>query len=60
MARLRIAHPILPKGLDRLDVNGLRVGQASVDLGFQRGRTGVDADVIRVDGELAVQVDKGA
>jgi glycogen debranching enzyme len=56
--RLRIVRPILPKGLDRLDVTGLRVGQASVDLAFQRGTTGVDADVIRLDGELEVQVDK--
>ena len=57
--RLRIGHPILPKGLDRLDVKGLRVGRASVDLVFQKGRTDVDADVIRIDGELEVQVDKG-
>ena len=58
--RLRIAHPVLPQGLDRLDVKGLRVGKASVDLAFQRGRTGVDAGVIKVDGELEVQVDKSA
>ena len=56
--RLRIAHPVLPQGLDRLDIKGLRVGKASVDLAFQRGRTGVDAGVIKVDGELEVQVDK--
>jgi glycogen debranching enzyme len=58
--RLRIVRPILPKGLDRLDVTGLRVGQASVDLAFQRGTAGVDADVIRINGELEVQVDKHA
>ena len=56
--RLRIAHPILPQGLDRLDVKGLRVGRASVDLAFQRGKAGIDVDVIKVDGELEVQVDK--
>jgi glycogen debranching enzyme len=56
--RLRIAHPVLPQGQDRLDIKGLRVGKASVDLAFQRGRTGVDAGVIKVDGELDVQVDK--
>jgi glycogen debranching enzyme len=58
--RLRITHPVLPQGLDRLDVKGLRVGKASVDLAFQRGRTGVDAGVISVDGELEVQVEKSA
>jgi len=58
--RLRIIHPILPPGLDRLDVQGLRVGKSSVDLAFQRGRTGVDAGVISVDGELEVQVEKSA
>lgn len=56
--RLRIVRPVLPLGLDQLNVKGLRIGKASVDLAFQRGRTGVDAGVIKVDGEVEVQVDK--
>ena len=58
--RLRIVRPVLPKGVDRLDVKGLRIGQAPVDLALQRGRTGIDAGVIHADGELEVRVDKGA
>jgi len=58
--RLRIVRPMLPKGVDRLDVKGLRIGQAFVDLAFQRGSRGVEANVIRVDGELEVQIAKGA
>ena len=57
--RLRIIRPLLPKGLDRLDVRNLEVGQAAVDLHFQRGERGIHVDVIQVDGELDVQVDKG-
>lgn len=58
--RLRIVRPLLPSGIDQLDVTRLRVGDASVDLEFRRGRTGVDVDVLRVDGKLDVQVEKGA
>jgi glycogen debranching enzyme len=57
--RLRIIRPLLPNGLDRLDLRSLEVGQATVDLHFQRGEQGIHVDVIKVDGELDVQVDKG-
>jgi len=58
--RLRIVRPLLPQGLDRLNVKGLRVGGASVDLAFRRGSAGIDAEVMNLDGELEVRVDKGA
>jgi glycogen debranching enzyme len=54
--RLQIVRPMLPRGLDRLDVTRLRIGQASVDLGFRRRNDRVDVDVIKLDGTLDVQV----
>ena len=57
--RLHIVRPLLPKVLDRLDLRNLEVGQASVDLHFQRGEQGIHVDVTKVDGELDIQVDKG-
>ncbi len=56
--RLRIVRPLLPRGLDRLSVRRLRVGDALVDLAFRRGREGIDAEVTGLDGELEVQVEK--
>lgn len=57
--RLRIVRPLLPNSLDRLDIRNLRVGQATVDLHFQRERDGIHVDVAKLDGELDVQVGKG-
>jgi len=58
--RLRIVRPLLPRGIDHLNVRRLRVGQASVDLTFHRRGVGVDADVMHVEGELTVEVEKAA
>ena len=57
--RLRIVRPLLPDGLDRLALRRLRVGGAAVDLNFQRGAHGTRVEVLKVDGDLEVQVDKG-
>ena len=54
--RLEIVRPMLPRGLDRLDVSRLQVGQASVDLTFRRRKNGVDVDVVKLDGKLDIQV----
>jgi len=54
--RLEIIRPMLPQGLDRLDVSRLRVGQAIVDLTFRRGKDGVDVEVAKLDGRLRVEV----
>lgn len=54
--RLEIVRPILPRGLDRLDVTRLHIGQAFVDLTFRRGKDGVDVDVVKLDGKLEIQV----
>jgi len=54
--RLRIVRPLLPQGLDHLDIKGLHVSGASVDLSFERDKTGVHVGVTNLDGELEVQV----
>ena len=55
--RLRIVRPLLPDGLDRLDVKQLRVGGASVDLAFHRGSVSIDVEVMNLNGKLDVQVE---
>jgi hypothetical protein len=47
---------MLPRGLDRLDVSRLRIGQASVDLTFRRRKDGVDVDIVKLEGPLDIQV----
>lgn len=52
--RLRIVRPALPDGVDRLDLAGVRVGTASVDLRFERCGGAVEWRVRRCDGELDI------
>ena len=54
--RLRITRPMLPDYVDRLSLEGLRVGSGSVDLAFRRFRRRVKVDVTRVDGGTDVCV----
>jgi len=54
--RVRIVRPLLPQGIDRLDIKGLHVDRASVDLTFKRDNTGVHVEVTNLDGELEVEV----
>ena len=54
--RLRIRQPILPAFVDRLTVRQLRVGDARVDLHYERaGDGGTRWDVLKVDGKLDVE-----
>ena len=55
--RLRISRPLLPEFLDRLELRELHVGGAVVDLAFRRRRQGIDVNVVKLQGELDVQVD---
>jgi glycogen debranching enzyme len=58
--RLHIRQPTLPRGLDWLEVHGVRVGTASVDLRLDRQASGGNqarVDVARLRGKLDVQVD---
>jgi glycogen debranching enzyme len=60
---LRIRRPLLPRQLDTLHVDGLRVADATVDLHFERVHPGEPAIAVtdaRVDGELDVIVDIAA
>jgi glycogen debranching enzyme len=55
--RLRVARPILPEGVDRLDLTGLRVGKGRIDLRFRRGAERTEVEVLRRDSSLEVEVD---
>jgi glycogen debranching enzyme len=54
--RLEIVRPMLPRGLDRLHVTRLRVGEASVDLTFRRTKEGVEVEVGKLDGRLELDM----
>jgi glycogen debranching enzyme len=54
--RLSIVSPRLPPGVDRLDLQDLRVGQASVDLHFERAGMVVRAEVAHATGTLDVDL----
>lgn len=55
--RLRIAGPMLPDGIEHIEVYGLRVGGASANLRFVRTPEGaVSVEVLKIDGQLDVVV----
>jgi glycogen debranching enzyme len=59
--RLAVHRPVLPRWLNRVEVTGLRVGDARVDLLFERTR-GTDHVALsdaRVDGDLEVTLHTG-
>lgn len=57
--RLRIVRPVLPDPVDELEIQGLRVGEARVDLRYERSSNGtVRAQALRVDGALDVLVEQ--
>jgi glycogen debranching enzyme len=58
--RLRVRRPLLPRHLGRAMVRGLRVGDSTVDLLFERdtpSAAGVAVTDVRVDGDLEVVVE---
>jgi glycogen debranching enzyme len=55
--RLRVVRPMLPEVAHHVIVRGLRVGDASADLRFQRTSHGVAVDVLSVDGDVSVLVE---
>lgn len=52
--RLRIVRPSLPRWINRVDLEGLRVAGATVDLRFERSGAGVTLADARIDGDLEV------
>ena len=56
---LRLCRPVLPEWLERVVVEGLQVGSATVDLAFHRyAEGGAGVDVLRRQGELEVLIVK--
>ena len=55
---LRLRRPALPEFLDEVTIEGLRVGEASVDVSFYRYARGAGVDVRRRDGGLEVLIVK--
>jgi glycogen debranching enzyme len=53
---LELLHPNLPDWLGKVTINGLRVGDASVDLLFHRWRGTTSAEVLRKVGDVAVTI----
>ena len=54
--RIRFLHPVLPRFLDRLELTGLRAGDARVDVRFERRDGQVAVEVTRREGEVDVSV----
>ena len=57
--RLRIVRPLLPQVVERVDVMRLAVGAAKVDLRFTRTARDVNVGILRLDGELDVDIEQG-
>jgi glycogen debranching enzyme len=52
--RLRVVRPSLPRWLERVDVTGLEIGGARVDLRFERAGDQVTLADARIDGDVDV------
>jgi hypothetical protein len=52
--RLRIIRPSLPRWLERVEVTGLAIGNALVDLRFERAGDRVTLTDARIDGDVEV------
>lgn len=56
---LRLSRPVLPQWLERVVIEGLEVGSATVDLAFHRySEGGAGVDVLRREGALEVLIEK--
>ena len=53
---LRFHRPVLPACIDTLQMSGLRVGDAKLDLAFHRYPQGVGVEVVRRSGDVSVAV----
>ena len=61
MSDCTAVRPLLPEGVQRLEVRGLRVGAARADLRFERAGGGaVGVKVLGVEGELEVVPESAA
>ena len=55
--RLRVVQPALPDRVHDLEIRGLKVGNATVDLRFRDPGRGVQVEVLRKQGQLDIVVD---
>jgi glycogen debranching enzyme len=56
LKQIRFRRPVLPAFLDELRVDGLRLGEAEVDLLFRRHVNDVAVNVVRREGEVEITV----
>jgi glycogen debranching enzyme len=56
--RLTMSRAVLPSWLDRIEIRGLRIGDARVDLRVNRGRVGAAVEVMAREGDLDIVVRK--
>ncbi|HSP80142.1 MAG TPA: amylo-alpha-1,6-glucosidase, partial [Myxococcaceae bacterium] len=54
--RLRLDRPVLPQGINELELRDLRVGEATTDLRFIRSESGAEIQVLRKDGPLDIVI----
>ncbi|MFL5894237.1 MAG: glycogen debranching N-terminal domain-containing protein [Thermoleophilaceae bacterium] len=52
--RLRVIRPSLPRWLGQVEVRGLRVGGATIDMCFERAGDAVTISDVRIDGDVEV------
>ena len=53
-SRIYLNHPALPEALPSLQIRNVRIGNASVDLGFERHAEAVAIDILKRSGDIEV------
>jgi glycogen debranching enzyme len=53
-SRIYLNHPALPEALPSLQIRNIRIGNASVDLGFERHAEAVAIDILKRSGDIEV------
>ncbi|HEY1940272.1 MAG TPA: glycogen debranching N-terminal domain-containing protein [Candidatus Angelobacter sp.] len=57
--RLRVVRPVLPRSINQLEFNRIKIGDSTLDLSFQRTRTGdVQVNVRNHTGKIKVEVEQ--
>jgi hypothetical protein len=55
---VRLDRPLLPNGVDHVDINGLTVGDCTLDLRVKPGSDGPTVDITRQTGTIEVAVNR--
>jgi hypothetical protein len=56
--RLSFSQPVLPPFLEHIEMKNLRIGDATVDLSFERHATDVGINILRREGRVKIVVTK--